>query len=272
MTARECYEAGKLDEAIQAALAEVKAAPADSPRRVFLAELSCFTGDVERADRQMDLLADVDPKSALGISMFRQLVRAEQARRQCFAEGRVPEFLVEPSDVLKQHLQASIQIREGDSAGAATLLAAAEEARPKISGTCDGHPFDDFRDLDDLTSCFFEVLTSNGKYYWVPFEKIETVELRPIERVRDLLWRRARMIVREGPDGEVFLPCLYPGTHSETENGLRLGRATDWRGGNGSPMRGAGLRTYLVGDAAKTILEMKELIFAAGEKVGPSSD
>jgi type VI secretion system protein ImpE len=250
-----------LDDAIQAALAEVKAAPADSPRRVLLAELSCFAGDLERADRQLDLLADVDPKSALGISMVRQLVRAEQARRQFFTEGRVPEFLAEPTEWLKQHLQASIQIREGDAAGAAQTLAAAEDARPKISGTCDGQAFDDFRDMDDLTSCFFEVLTSTGKYYWVPFDRVELVELRPIQRIRDLLWRRARMIVREGPDGEVFLPCLYSGTHSESEDGLRLGRATDWRGGAGSPTRGIGLRTYLVGDSAKTILEMKELKF-----------
>lgn len=261
MTARECYEAGRLDDAVQAALAEVKAAPADSPRRVLLAELSCFAGDVERADRQLDLLADVDPKSALGISLFRQLVRAEQARRQFWTEGRVPEFLVEPTEVLKQHLQASILVRDGDATSAAAMLVAAEEARPKVAGICDGQAFDDFRDLDDLTSCFFEVLTSNGKYYWVPFEKIELVELRPVQRVRDLLWRRARMIVREGPDGEVFIPCLYPGSHGESEDPLRLGRATDWRGGSGSPTRGVGLRTFLAGEAAKTILELKELTF-----------
>lgn len=261
MTAREAYEAGKLGEAIQAALAEVKAAPGDSGRRAFLAELSCFAGDLERADRQFDLIGEVDPKSAVGVSLFRQLVRAEQARQQFFHEGRLPEFLSEPSEALKLHLQASIRLREGDAAAAAALLAEAEDKRPKVQGTCDGHPFDDFRDLDDVTACFFELLTSNGKYYWVPFERVESVELRPPARARDLLWRRARMIVRDGPDGEVFLPCIYADTGKENEDGLRLGRATDWRGGSGAPMRGVGLRTYLVGDGTRTILELKELTF-----------
>jgi type VI secretion system protein ImpE len=262
MTARESYEAGKLDDAVQAALAEVKAAPGDSPRRAFLAELSCFAGDLERADRQLDLIGEVDPKSALGVTMFRQLVRAEQARRQFFSEGRVPEFLSDPSETLKLHLQASIRLREGDTTGAAAMLAEAEVKRPKLTGTCDGQEFDDFRDLDDLTSCFFELLTSNGKYYWVPFERIESVEFRPPARTRDLLWRRARMIVRGGPDGEVFLPCVYAGSHAESEDALRLGRATDWRGGSGAPMRGAGQRTFLIGDGTRTILELKELAFS----------
>ena len=264
MNARENYEAGKLGDAVAAALAEVKAAPGDKATRAFLAEICCFTPDLERVDRQMDMLADVDPKASVGVSMFRQLVRAEQARRQFFSEGRVPEFLVDPSESLKLSMQASIRLREGDTAGAMALLTEAEEKRPKLTGTCDGTAFDEFRDLDDLTAGHFEVLTSNGKYYWVPFERVELAELRPPQRVRDLVWRRTRMIVRDGPDGEVFLPCLYPGSENAAEDAVRLGRATDWTGGSGSPTRGTGLRTYLVGDGTKTILEMQELTFGTG--------
>jgi type VI secretion system protein ImpE len=261
MTAREAYQAGRLDDAIAAALAEVKQAPADVGRRTFLAELACFAGDLDRADRQLDLLADVTPQAALGVTLFRQLVRAEQARQQFFAEGRVPEVVAEPGPTLRPYLEASVLLRTGEPALAADMLRQAEEARPKVKGTCDGKPFDDFRDLDDLTAAVFEVLTSTGKYYWIPIERVESVEFRPVERVRDLLWRRARMIVRDGPDGEVYLPTVYAGSHKETENALRLGRATDWGGGGDAPVRGRGLRTYLAGEATPTILEIKELTF-----------
>ncbi len=264
MTARESYEAGRLGDAVAAALAEVKQAPADTGRRAFLAELSCFAGDLERADRQLDLISDVEPQVAVGVSLFRQLVRAEQARQQLFAEGRVPELLGQPGPVLTLHLEASVRLRDGDAAGAAELLRQAEEQRPKVKGTCDGRPFDDFRDLDDLTAPVFEVLTSTGKYYWVPVERVESVEFRTPQRARDLLWRRARMIVRDGPDGEVFLPTLYAGTAQEADDGLRLGRATDWRGGGDGPVRGRGLRTYLVGEETPSILEIKELTFGEG--------
>jgi len=261
MNARSCFDAGKLSDALTAALAEVKQSPADRGRRAFLCELACFAGDLERADRELDLLGDQDPQAALGISLFRQLVRAEGARQQFFDEGRLPEFLAEPTPCLKLHLETSILLREGKTAEAAQKLAQAEDQRPKVQGSCDGISFSDFRDLDDMTASFFEVLTSNGKYYWVPIERVESIEFRPLQRPRDLLWRLARMIVRDGPDGEVYLPTLYPGTHKASQDSLRLGRATDWSGGNGATMRGVGLRSYLLGDDSRTILEMAKLEF-----------
>jgi type VI secretion system protein ImpE len=259
VNAKECYEAGRLNDALAASLQEVKAAPADKGRRALLCELACFVGDLERADKQLDLLADQDPQAALGVSLFRQLIRAEQARQQFFSEGRLPEFVAEPTPALRAHLEASILLRDGKPGEAAKLLAAAEAERPKVAGVCDGRPFADLRDLDDLLAPVFEVLTSNGKYYWIPMGRVESVEFRPPQRMRDLLWRRAHMIVRDGPDGEVYLPALYPGSHQSPEDALRLGRATDWTGGGGAPVRGLGLRTYLVGDEARTILEVKEL-------------
>src|SRR3972149_7861010 len=193
MTAKEHYDSGRLKEAIATLGEEVKQHPQDVSRRGFLSELLCFAGDLERADLQLDALEHRDPQSALGISQFRQLIRAEQARQQFFSAGRLPEFLEQPSPVLKLHLEASIQIREDRAAEAVRLLEQAEAARPKLAGVCDGQPFDDLRDLDDLTSSFFEVLTSNGKDYWIPMERVERIEFRPPKRPRDLLWRGTLM-------------------------------------------------------------------------------
>jgi type VI secretion system protein ImpE len=261
MTAQELYRAGRLQEALAAQTEEVKRHAADTERRGFLCELLCLVGELERADRQLDAISQLDTQAALGVSLWRQLIRAEQARQQFHAEGRLPEFLGLPTDVLRLHLEASIHLREGQPAEAARLLAEAEEQRPRVSGTCDGKPFDDWRDLDDLTACLFEVLTSTGKYFWVPVERVESISLHAPVRPRDLLWPRAHLIVRGGPDGEVYLPALYAGAHAETDDQFRLGRATDWRGGDGSPVRGVGLRTFLVGDKDRTILEIREATF-----------
>jgi type VI secretion system protein ImpE len=259
MNAHECYQAGQLKEAIAAATAEVKQHPADPSRRGFLCELLCFAGDLERADLHLDTLLNQEPQSAVGVNLFRQLVRAEQARQQFYSDGRLPEFLGLPSPVLKLHLEASIRIREGHAAEAIRLLEQAEEQRPHATGTCNGQAFTDLRDLDDLTASFFEVLTSNGKYYWIPMESVELIESRSPARPRDLLWHRVRMVVRDGPDGEVYLPTLYAGTHREPDDRVRLGRATDWRGGDGGPVRGIGQRTFLVGEDTSPILEIKEI-------------
>jgi len=259
MKAKELYQEGRLDDAIAAAGEEVKLHPGEIAPRGFLCELLCFAGQLERADKQLDAMGLQDPQSMMGISLFRQLIRAEQARQQFYDEGRVPEFLDKPSPELQLRLQASIAVREGNSEEAMRLLDEAEEQRPRVAGRSGDQPFDDLRDLDDLSASFFEVLTSTGKYYWIPMERVELVDFRPPERPRDLLWRRAHMIVCGGPDGEVFLPSLYPGSHADTDDRIRLGRFTDWRSGDAGVVRGIGQRTFLVGDEGQPILELENI-------------
>ena len=207
MNAAELYRAGQLAEAIAEATDEVKRHPGEVNRRGFLAELLCFAGEFERADKQMDAIGHQDPQSVVGVSLFRQLLRAEMARQQFHADGRLPEFLQQPSPRLKQHLEASIAIREGRAAEAAALLDAAEAERPELPGTSAGVAFEDLRDIDDLTASVFEVLTTTGKYYWIPMEQVEVVEFRDPVRPRDLLWRRGRCRSAAGPTARSFFPC-----------------------------------------------------------------
>ena len=267
MNATEHYKAGNLSEAVAAATEEVKQHPTDTSRRGLLVELLCFAGDLQRADLQLDAMGHQDPQSMLGISMFRQLVRAEQARQQFFGEGRLPEFLDQPAPHLQCHLEASIRLREGHPSEAAELLEEAERQRPAVAGTSGDQPFEDMRDIDDLTASFFEVLTSNGKYYWIPMERVALIEFRAPVRPRDLLWRRVHIVVRDGPDGEVFLPVLYPGSHAEPDDRIRLGRMTDWRGGEGLPVRGIGQRMFLIGEEDRSILELEKITIT-----GPAPD
>jgi type VI secretion system protein ImpE len=263
MNAQQLYQTGQLADAVAAAGDEVKRHPADLGKRMFLAELLCFAGEIGRADKQLEVLGHQEPKALVEVSRLRQLLRAEQSRQEFYAAGRLPEFLEPPPERLKRHLEASIRIREGQPGEAAPLLQQAEAQRPPLAGTCNGRPMDDLRDMDDLCASFFEVLTSTGKYYWVPMERVELMEFVAPKRPRDLLWRTVHMVVRGGPDGLVFLPALYAGTHNESDDRLRLGRMTDWRGGDGGPVRGVGQRTFLVGEESLSILELEQITVTA---------
>lgn len=261
MKAHDLFHAGKLDEAIAAQVEEVRGNPTDANRRLFLCELLCFTGDLERADKQLDALGHQDPKALPWVAAFRHLIRAEQARQDFYASGRLPEFLGRPEGSTRLQVEASIRVREGSTAEAGEILERAEAERVKPSGTCNDVAFTDFRDLDDLISGVLEVLTSAGKYYWIPLEMVESIEFREPERARDLIWRPTHLIVRDGPDGEVFLPVLYPGSAASTDPAIRLGRSTDWTGGEGEPVRGIGQRTFLAGEEAVPILEIQSVEF-----------
>lgn len=261
MTPQECYQSGRLQEAIATATAAVKAKPNDAEARGFLCEMLCFAGEWERLDKQLDVIAHQDPEAMVGAALFRQLLRAETARAQFFSEGRLPELLNQPPPAVRQALEASVLLREGKADDAMKLLAQVEEQRPKLKGTCNDKAFDDFRDCDDLLASVFEVLTTTGKYYWIPVERVESIEFRAPARPRDLAWRRARMIVRDGPDGEVYLPANYIGSNASPDEQVQLGRYTEWKGGEGTPVRGLGQRTFMVGEEGRAILELQMVTF-----------
>jgi len=261
MKGSELFAAGDLTGAVVALTDEVKRNPTDQKSRGLLAECLCLAGDLERADKQLDVLSNQDMGSAPALALFRQVIRAELARREFYAEGRLPEFLAAPTPLLKKHLEASILLRDGETQQAERLLAQAEEERQPSAGVCNGASFDDFRDLDDLSACLLEVLTTTGKYYWIPIESVESMEFRPPERPRDLLWRRVHLIVKDGPDGEIFIPAIYADPKGLGTDQSRLGRMTDWVRNGDAPVLGVGQRTFLVGEAALPIMELETITF-----------
>lgn len=264
MDARERYAAGDLSGAIEAMVADVKKHPSDTVMRGFLCELLCIAGELERADKQLEVVTAQSVEAAVGVTLTRQLIRAETARREFHRDGRVPSFLGEPTEELEARMQAAVHLRAGQGAEAAAALARAEELRPKPGGTMGGESFDDFRDLDDLSAGLIEVLTSTGKYFWVPLSAVRSFAPRKPERPIDLCWLPVELDVAGGPDGVVYLPTTYP-PRDDDDDAARLGRITNWVAGEGDTMFGRGLRTYLVGDEDKTILELGAIEFEASE-------
>lgn len=262
MDAADLYRAGQLHQAIEAATAAVRSKPADIVRRGFLAELLCIAGALDRADAQLEIVTNQQPKAAVGVSLLRQLIRAARSRQEFFQAGRVPEILKDPSPSMRLRLEAFALTRSGDRAAAAARLQEAETSRPLAAGTMTGSAFADLRDLDDLFAGVFEVLTSTGKYYWVPTEHVVRLAPRRPERPIDLLWLPAEMSVQGGPDGVVYLPCVYGSAEPGDSEALLLGRATEWDESPEGVVRGRGQRMYLVGDRDLSVLELGEIEFS----------
>ena len=260
-TAGALFRAGRLTPAIEAANAALRRNPADLSNRFLLAELLVFAGNLERADTILDAAAQIDSTVMVGIAEFRQLVRAALARRQHSREGRLPEFLSEPTPALRSILAARVALRAGDTQEAARRAAEAEELRLPVAGLAADAPFDDFRDADDLHAGFLEVLTTTGKYFWIPTERVAAIEFYPPRRARDLAWRRASVSVTGGPDGDVYLPAIYDTNKPDISDDFLLGRATDWIGPEEGPMLGIGQRVFVVGNDAIGIMDLTTLRF-----------
>lgn len=259
MNASELFKAGKLQSALDAQLQEVKAHPADPSRRLFLFELAAFTGDLERARRQIDAVQYGEPERDAAVASYRKLIDAEEKRRRLLRDRLAPRFLLDPPDHARQRLDAVLRLGEGRPAEAAALLQEANRHTERLEGTLNGKPFEGFRDADDLFAGVLEVL-ARGEYFWVPFEQIDSVACNAPRFPRDLLWLPARLTLKEGESGEVFLPVLYHQTHEHPDEQVRLGRSTDWKQAEGGPVLGVGARTFLAGEDGIAVTEWRELL------------
>lgn len=264
MDASRLFDAGKLTDAVDAALQHVKAKPLDIGGRFFLAELFCFQAEWERAEVQLNTITKQSNEDSLLAILLRQLICGEILREQVFLEGRAPQLVGELPLDAKLQLEICAELRNQRST--APLIAEASHVRQQIHGSLNGQAFDDLRDLDDRIASVCEIITTTGKYYWVPWKSIKSLQFHAPERPADLLWRKASIEVEDGPEGDVYIPVRYPNPKSDQwDDQLRLGRATSWLGEEGDAILGLGQRMILVGDEAKAVMELDQILISQTE-------
>ena len=84
MTATDLFKAGQLSQAIDAQLKEVKANPADQGRRLFLFELLAFSGDLDRAQRQIDAVDYKEMEKDVAVLGYKKALAAEKDKVACY--------------------------------------------------------------------------------------------------------------------------------------------------------------------------------------------
>jgi type VI secretion system protein ImpE len=256
--AKELLESNKLSAAILELNQEVKQHPTDARIRTFLFELLCFDGAHDRAERQLDILGSQDDKAGIGIQVYRNLLKADAARRRFFTGGAGPTFLAGPPEYMRQCLAAVLLLHEGNPQGAKELIAQSKASAPRLNGTINGKMFAGISDSDDRVWPALELFT-NGAYMWLPLQHIKTLSLPRPNFLRDLLWVPAHLECQDGQQGDVYLPALYPGSENDENEQVRLGRITEWVDLGEGLVGGLGLKTFVIGDAETSLLEINEL-------------
>jgi type VI secretion system protein ImpE len=258
--AKTLLDSGNLSGAVEAALGLVKSHPTDAAARTFLFELSCFAGDWERANRQLDVIGHQEVSAMIGSKIYQQCVEAERKRSRYFSEGLKPEFLATPPDYVYGLLTANNRLREGNAAEAREILDKLEEERPAMACRVNDREVQDFRDYNDLTSVILEAIIKDS-YVWVPFEQIVKIKFTQPKTLRDLFWIQAEMETDNGTNGEVFIPALYADSWKSGEDQVRLGRMTDWRDAGAEVFVGEGMKMFWMDGEDRPVLELQEIEF-----------
>lgn len=264
-TIAERIEAADIKGALDLAMTAVKTNPTDADARWMLAELLLLTGEAERADRMLDAAALHEPNPA--VLEFRRLLRAEVIRTQVTREGREPRYQGDDATpAQKAAMRARVLLRSGNVPASIAAAEEAESLRTAVRGYLEDASgqqtaFEDLRDADDLMAAEIEVLTTAGEYMLAPVSRLRSLAFDEPRRVRDLVWRRCTIELKDGTEGIVFLPALYLGANPESDPAFQLGRATDWTDAAAGPVRGRGQRLWLVGEEAVPFMKLHGVVF-----------
>jgi len=240
------FEAGRLAEAIRAQTDVVRASPSNREARFVLFALLGFSGDLERAEKQLEALGvGSSPAVEMQTVLQRSLLAAEAHRREVWAGRERPLLSPDAPATLERRADALARLAANDAAGAGRLLDDAAAAGVAVSGTLNGEPFDQLRDSDDFGASVLEVF-AQGNCLWLSLEQVRRLELQKPETLVDLLWPRAKLLDARGNDAIVHLPALYAGSHAHPDGAQRTGRSTSWEEVPGvGAVRGAGQKVLL---------------------------
>jgi type VI secretion system protein ImpE len=233
MTAKDLFQAGKLTEAIEALGGELRLNPTDMQRRTFLFELLCFAGLYDRAEKQLDILAQGGRNAELGGLVYRSALNAERMRQEFFTKK-------------DYQLKSPVGVKE-------------------LTGTLNGKPFTSFQDADPRIGKRLEFFLG-GAYMWIALSDVASLEMQAPKRLRDLLWAPA--VLKASPDfrgvelGEVLMPVNTVFAFQADTDAVRLGRETVWMEEDETeiPM---GQKMFLVDGEEIPILEVRSLEFNA---------
>src|SRR5882672_3816267 len=141
MQARQLFQNGRLDEAIEALGAEVRDNPTDAQRRAFLFELLCFAGQFDRAEKQLSVLGRGNRDAEMGALLYHAALHAERLRTEMFQKQIFP--------------QSTAKV---------------------VGGTINGESFSSITDADPRIGARMELFVA-GQYVWLPFEHIAIVRM-----------------------------------------------------------------------------------------------
>jgi type VI secretion system protein ImpE len=232
MTAKQLLDAGKVHDAEAALSAHLRDRPTDAASRTFLFELLCFSGQYDRAEKQLGVLSQGGKEAELGAVLYYSALHAEKTRHDIFRKEEYP--------------------------------AVAAAASPP--GKLNGKPFQSIRDADPAIGARLEVYAA-GAYLWIPFQHIASLHVEPPKRLRDTLWSPAFVLTGpsfQGTDiGEVLLPAVYPFSWKSEDQSVWLGRTTEWVGDDKGHEYPVGQKMVVVDDEEVPLLEIRSLEFAS---------
>jgi type VI secretion system protein ImpE len=259
--AEESFRAGDLAQSLAQLQAEVRQHPSDPKLRVFLAQLLMVLGQWDRALNQLQVLEEMDASHLPMVRTYQTAIACERLRQSVFAGERSPLVFGDPTPWIALLIQSLSLTSQKHHQQASDLRATALEQAPTTGGTLNGTEIQWIADADSRLGPVLEVLI-NGKYYWMPFERLQRVVIEVPSDVRDLVWTPAQLTLANGGELMALIPTRYPGSEAVDDSQIRMARRTDWQSVEGDTYLGLGQRVLTTDTIEVGLLELRELVLS----------
>lgn len=239
---------------------QVRTNPARAEYRVFLFQLLAVKGEWGRALTQLEVAGDLDAGTLAMVQTYREALRCEVLRSEVFQGKRSPLVFGDPESWIALALQALQASAGGKHAQAQGLREQAYESAEASTGAVDGKPFEWIADADPRIGPFIEAVL-NGNYYWVPFQRIQRIQLDPPEDLRDMVWTPAQFTWSNGGQAVGLIPTRYPGSESSTDSAILLAHKTEWEQVAEDEYIGTGQRMLATNEDEYPLLDVRDIVF-----------
>ena len=264
MVPEKLLKENNLAEALASLKKEVAAEPSDAEKRWFLFQLFCFNGEYERAQEQLKLAAQLDDSFQSASLVYLRVLASELFREKVIVSGKeTPLILGEPEEWVAKLFEANRMLGKSDLESATRLRMEAYEMQPVVSGKCNDVPFEWICDQDSRFAGNIECFL-NGKYYWLSLSQVKELSLTVKTEKRsyiDLLYPKAKLVLRTEAELDVMLFTRYPGNYSTGASELAMVRLTEWEDLNDYNILGRGQRMFCADSGDFPLLELSKLTF-----------
>jgi type VI secretion system protein ImpE len=261
---------GNPDAALKTLQDHVRQSPSDAKARVFLFQLLCIVGQWERALTQLNVAAELDVSALAMAQMYREALQCEKLRAEVFDGKRSPMVFGEPPEWIALLIE-SLLVRNTDrSQETQSLRERAFEAAPPTAGSIDGQPFEWIADADMRLGPVCEAVI-NGRYYWVPFDRLARIDLEAPADLRDVVWTPAHFQFDNGGEAVGLIPTRYPNSESSDDAQVRLAKKTVWREEGPDAYVGIGQRVLATDAAEHAIMDVRTIVFGAATAADEST-
>lgn len=230
-----------LASSLKSLQAEVRDNPSEPKHRIFLFQLLSILGQWDRALGQLNVLRDLNADSLSMVQAYQEALNCEALRDAVFTGNRSPLLFGEPEPWMALMLEALKLSGQGNGVESAAMRDKALQDAPVVSGsltlfpekTTDERatalvlPFEWLADADSRIGPFLEAIV-NGKYFWIPFQRIGSISLEKVSDLRDLVWLPARFEWANGGEAVGFIPTRYVASQSHSDDHVRMGWKTIW--------------------------------------------